>query len=266
MENYFNLVKRPTPLSVQGFEALSIGESFNLFFAELNKTIDKRLAMLSKSVHRVDLGPAEKNIASKKLLYVKCAGTQMLVPEGYRVGMGNMTAHASAVIDGVFIITSLKTEASRLYHWLKQVIKTGRIDRSYNWTVTDFDKALANCVNFIKNLPRTDHAQAYPLSQVYISFEELYSTVSHFNNAVSMIGARDAEIIAKELNGVYELGTLLHKKIKANDLILSESAIRDVENVTNRFVDMTNLCGAMMVLMNELTAVFEDQVATLAKL
>lgn len=266
MENYIELVKNPTPSTVQGFEALSIGESFSMFFAELNSTIDKRLALLSKSVHPVDVSPAEKNIRNKNLLYVKNAGVQLLIPEGYRVGMGNMAAHSHAVIGGVYIITSLKTEASRLYHWLKQILKTGRVDQSFKWTVTDFDRALESSVNFIKGLPQSDRAQAYPLSQVYVSFEEFYEVVAGFNNSVRMIGGRDAEIIAKELSGVYELGNLLTTKIKSNDILLGESMIRDIEAVCNRFVDLTNLCGAMMVLLNEMTAVLSDQVKTLSKL
>lgn len=267
MENYIQLVKNEaSPLSIQGLEGLSIGESFKLFFKELALSTDTRLATLSKSVHKVSLSPAEANIRGKKLLYVKCTGAALLVPEGYRPGLANMAAHTKAVTNGVFIITSLKTEASRLYHWLKDIINTGRIDSSFRWTVTDFDKALMEALDFVKGIPENNNKQTYPLGQVYISFEEFFETVTRFNIAASTIGARDTEVLAKELTGVYELGELMVTKIKANDLVLSESAIREVESIVNRFIGFTNLAGAMMTLLNELTAVLEDQVKTISKL
>lgn len=266
MENYIQLVKNPAPLTVQGFEALSIGESFNLFFKEITFSVDKRLALLSKSVHKVDIGGAENNIKTKKVLFVKNAGVQLLTPQGYRSGMANMAAHSAAVCGGVYIISSLKTEASRLYHWLKQILKTGRMDNSFRWTVSDFDKALGTAENFIKNLPDADRQTQFPLGQVYVSFEEFFEVSANFNNAVSLLSPRDVELTAKELSSVYELGNLLVAKIHANDIVLSEVAISDIESVVNRFVELTNIAGAMMVLLNELTAVLTAQAKVLAKL
>ena len=266
MENYIQLVKNPAPLTVQGFEALSIGESFNLFFKEITFSVDKRLATLSKSVHKVDVSGAENNIKTKKLMYVKHSGVQLLTPQGYRSGMANMAAHSQAACGGVYIISSLKTEASRLYHWLKQILKTGRMDRSFSWTVSDFDKALSHAENFIKNLPPVDRQAQFPLGQVYVSFEEFFEVTNNFNNAVGMLAARDIELTAKELTNVYELGSLLVAKIHANDIVLSTTAISDIESIMNRFIELTNIAGAMMVLLNELTAVFTDQAKTLAKL
>lgn len=266
MENLIQEALTPTTTNILGFEALSLGDKFSLFYKEMTLTTDKRLALLSKSVHKVDTTPAQKNIENKNILYVKKTTLPLLVPKGYRPGLGSMAAHTKAVRNGVFIITSLKTEAGRLYDWLKQIIKTGRMDKSFTWTVTDFDTALIESVNFLKSLPVTDRQVTYPLGQVYISFEELYEIVAGFNHSVDMIGGRDAEIIAKELTAVYELGDLLVTKIKANDLVLKEEAIKDIESSCNRFVDLCNLAGANMVLLNELTAVFKSQVETLAKI
>lgn len=266
MENYIQLVKNPAPFTVQGFEALSIGESFNLFFKEFNLSVDKRLSALAKSVHKVDFSGAENNIRTKKVLYVKNTGVSILTPQGYRSGLANMAAHTKAVTGGVYIISSLKTEAARLYHWLKQILKTGRQDSSFSWTVSDFDMALTAAENFIKNLPDSDRQVTFPLGQVYISFEEFFEVASNFNNSVSMINARDVEIIARELTNVYDLGNILVRKIHANDLVLSEAAIGNIESVVNRFISLTNICGAMMVLLNETTVVLEQQAKVLEKL
>lgn len=259
-------VTQPDPLSVMGTEGLSVGESFGLFFKEFSTSIDKRMAILSKSVHKVDFSAAEDNIRSKKVLFVKCGGVQVLTPQGFRPGLANMAAHTKAVTNGVYLISSLKTEAARLYHWLKEIVRTGRMDSSFRWTLSDFDQVMDAGINYIKNLPVQDRQTRHPLSQVYVSFEEFFETVNGFNNTVNMIGARDIELITRELTNVYELGNLLVAKIQSNDLLLNEAAIVDIESIINRFVGLTNVCGVMMTLLNELTQVFTEQSKTLAKL
>lgn len=264
MENYIELVKYPQPMSVTGFEALSVGEKFNLFFKEFSGSIDKKLGIFSKSVHAVDYSPVQKRIEGG-LLYVKNTGVEILTPEGFAPGMGNMMAHTKSVTAGIYLISSLKTEASRLYDWLKQIIRNGRIDDTFRWTIGDFGSQVTKAENFIRNLPNHSRSVRYNLGQVYISFDEMFDTMNTFNNQVRLIGARDVELISKELTSVYELGGLLVKKIQANDIVIGEQGIADVESVVNKFIELTNICGAMMVMLNELTAVFNAQIKTLSE-
>jgi len=266
MENFIQLVKYPTPLEVGGIESLSIGDNFNLLFKEFSTSVDKKLSALSKSVHDVNIDHVIRHVKNNGVLYVKNTGAQILTPEGFSPGMGNMMAHTTAVVNGVYIITSLKTESSRLYDWMKQIIKNGRIDRGFGWTISDFTRALEQTENFIKNLPDRSRQATYSLGQVYVSFEEFYSVVNTFNNTVRTLGGRDVEMIAKDLANVYELGQLLVKKIKTNDILLSPESITDIEEVVNKFVHLTNICGAIMVLLNELTAVFTAQAKTITEL
>lgn len=264
MENYIELVKYPQPMSVTGFEALSIGENFNLFFKEFSSTIDKRMGCLTKSVHAIDYSPVQKRIAGG-LLYVKNTGVEILTPEGFSAGMGNMMAHTQQVVAGIYLISSLKTEASRLYDWLKQIIRNGRIEDTFRWTIGDFGSQVQKAENFIRNLPDNGRSVRFNLGQVYISFDEFFDTINVFNNSVRTLGSRDIELVVKELTRVYELGTLLVKKIQSNDITLGEQGIADIESVVNKFVELTNVCGAMSVMLNELTAVFNAQVKTLSE-
>jgi hypothetical protein len=267
MENYIALVKNPdTLLSVQGMEAMSLGENFDLFFKEFSTSIDRRMAALSKSIHQVDYSAAKRNIEANKILYVKNTGVEMITPEGFQAGMGNMMAHTKAVVDGVYIVCSLKTEAARLYDWLKQIIKNGRVDKSFGWTIKDFDTALNKAENFVKNLPDNSRRLKFNLGQVYFNFDEFFACMITFNHGVSTLGGRDIELLAKELTNVHELGTLMVKKIKANELLVSEQGIADVEAIVNKFVSLTNLAGALLVLLNDLTAVFNEQAKTIAEL
>lgn len=266
MENFIDEVKHPNPLLVSGFEALSIGESFSLFFKEVSRSVDRRLVALNRTAHAIDVTAVQEAIKRNDTLYVKNTGVEILTPEGFTPGMGNMMGYTKNVAVGVFLISNLKTESVRLYDWLKQIVKTGRMDRTFTWAVTDFEVAVKRSENFIKNLPNNSRAVRFHLGQVYFSFGEFFDTVATHNNAVKSLASRDIEAVAKELTGVYELGQLLVAKIKANDLLLKETTISDIENVINKFIWLTNVAGAMMTLLNELTATLNEQAKTLTNL
>ena len=259
-------VKYPNHLSVTGFEALSIGENFNLFFKEISTSIDKRMGTLTKSIHLVDFDKVRKHLEKNDILYVKNTSNEILTPEGYHPGMGNMMAHTKAVTDAVYIICSLKTEASRLYDWMKQIITKGRMESEFKWTIGEFGMAVNKAEQFIKNLPDNSRAVRYNLGQVYVSFDEVWAVMNTFNNAVRTMGGRDVEITAKVLGQVYELGQLLVRKIQANDILLTQEAVNDIEHIVNKFAELTNVAGAMMVLLNELSAVFQSQLKSLEEM
>lgn len=259
-------VKYANNVSVTGFEALSIGDKFDLFFKEISTSIDKRMGALAKSIHVVDFQSVQKKLQREEVLYVRNTSTEILTPEGYVPGMGNMMAHTAAVTDAVYVISSLKTEASRLYDWLKQIISKGRMDTEFRWTIGEFGMAVTKAEDFVKNLPDNSRNLHYNLGQVYISFDEVWAVMNTFNNSVRTLGARDVEITAKVLSDVYSLGQLLVRKIHANDIMLSPEAIGDIERVVNKFAELTNISGAMMVLLNELSAVFSSQLKTLSGL
>ena len=262
----FLSVKYANNVSVTGFEALSIGDKFDMFFREMSTAIDKRMAAIAKSIHVVDFQSVQKKLEREEVLYVRNTATEILTPEGYIPGMGNMMGHTKAVTDSVYIISSLKTEASRLYDWLKQIITKGRMDTEFRWTIGEFGQAVSKAEDFVKNLPDQSRNLRYNLGQVYISFDEAWSVMNTFNNSVRTLGARDVEITAKILNDVYGLGQLLVRKIKANDIMLTPEAINDIEHVVNKFAELANISGAMMVLLNELSAVFSSQLKTLSEL
>lgn len=262
----FTAVKNKPLINVHGFEAINLAERFSLFFKEFNLSLDKRLAVMSRSVNPVDFSKAEKHIKAQNILFVKNGGVEILTPQGFRPGMANMAAHTQGVNKTGFLFSTLKTETTRLYGWIKEIIKTGRMDRSFQWTVTDFDTAIQEAENFLKGLPTQDRQATHTLTQVYTSVDEAFGIINGFNHAIKCINGRDVEVVARELTSVYELGVLLVKKINANDILLSEMQIADIESVINRFVHLTNVCGALMVLTNELSAVFTDQIDTLENL
>lgn len=259
-------VLRPTHLSISGFEALSIGENINLFLKEIGGGVDRRLATLSKSIHPVEFMSVKRELEKNGILYVKNTTTQILTPEAFIPGMGNMMAYTKAVISGAYIIGSLKTEAARLYDWLKQVVVKGRMENDFKWAVSDFSTAFNKAETFLKDLPENGRSVTYNLGQVYMSFDEMWDVLNTYNNAVKTIGGRDVEILAKTWADVYNIGQLLVRKIKASDLIIDEETLTDIEQVVTKFSGLNNVAGAMMVLTNELSAVFTAQVAAVKQL
>jgi len=259
-------VQHPEILSISGFEALSIGESINLFLKEIGGGMDRRLASLSKSVHPVEFLSVKRELEKNGILYVKNTTVQILTPEAFIPGMGNMMGYTKAVISGAYIIGSLKTEAARLYDWLKQVVSKGRMESDFKWAVSDFSMAVNKAETFLKDLPETSRSVTYNLNQVYMSFDEMWDVLNTFNNAVKTIGGRDVEVLAKTWQDVYNIGQLLVRKIKASDLIIDEQTMQDIEQVVTKFSGLNNVAAAMMVLTNELSAVFAAQVETVKKL
>lgn len=266
MREMLHEIHYPAITTVAGFEALSIGESFNLFFSEMSNSIDKRLSLLAKSIHAVNFDQTRIRLKKENILYVKNGTVQLLVPEGYLPGMGSMGNYAKHVALGVYIISTLKTEAARLYDWMKEIVSKGRMGQEFRWSIGDFGQALTKAENFIKGLPDNGRVTHQNLNVVYSSYEEMWDVIHHYNVAVKNLGARDAEIISKTISGVFEIGQLLVKKIHANDIVLSREAIGEVEAIINRFRDFTNIAGVMMVLLNELTAVFQSQLKVLSEL
>lgn len=272
-EELLNLVREmkheinyPSITTVTGFESLSIGENFRLFFGELSTSIDKRLSLLAKSIHSVNFDQTRTYLKKEKILYVKNATTPLLVPEGYAPGMGAMANYSKNVTLGVYIISTMKTEAARLYDWMKEIITKGRMGQEFRWSIGDFGQAITKAEQFIKSLPDNGRTTNQQLGVVYTSYEEMWDTIHNYNIAVKNIGGRDAEVIAKTIADVFDIGQLLVKKIQNNDLTITKEAISEIEAIVNRFRDFTNVAGVMMVLLNELTAVFESQVKTLSEL
>lgn len=251
---------------VEGMEGLSVGERVSVFFKEFGTQVDRRMGSIKGSAHVVDFNSVKSVIDKKQILFVKNVGVEIVTPEGYTLGFGNMMMHTQAVIGGVYIISTLKTEAARLYDWLKEIIIKGRIDRSFQWTISDLDKSLLGASTYLGLLKDNGRKATFPLGKVYLNFQEYFAVTHAFNNAAATIGLRDFELISKEMTMVYDMGQLLVKKIKNNDLTLNDQGLRDIEYTVNHFLKLINVAGAMAVLFNELSAVLDAQGETIKNL
>lgn len=265
MKNFIEEVKQPSSLVLAGCEALSIGESLNAFFKEMNMSVDKKMAYLKGTIHEVDYSGVQRYIDKNKVEFIRNASKEITAPTYFSGEFGEMDEYVKHLVDGIIIINGLKTEANRLYDWLKNIVKTGRIDRSFKWSVTDFDNLVTSTDTFIKDLSDARKGKFY-MDQVYNSFENSFDLMNRFNNAARSIKSRDIEMINNEVAMCYEMGSLLVTKIQSNTLLLAKGTLEDLQQVVDKFIHLVNLSGAVVGLLNELTAVFRSNLDDFKKM
>ena len=255
--DFVSHVKNPVSLNIAGFEELGFGESIRLFFEEFFTETDKKLANFQTSLHTINYQPVEKYLVNNNILFIDNAGKKIPVPTYYQSGEGEMNYYVDNVAASITVVEMFKTEISRFYDWIKGIIKKGRADNTYKWTITDFDAQAGKVAAFIKDLyegPKNEK-----LGVVYVNFGEAFGMMQRYSSAVSSIKARDAEVMSRELKNVYEIGSLLVDKIKNNDIVVAKSTLEDIKNKVNMFNELVNIVGASLGLINELTAVFNSQ-------
>lgn len=253
-------VKNYQPIEIAGLESMSLGESIGAFFTEMGLSVDKKIAAFSRPVHTVDISKLRNMVARNEINFVKNSAVGITVPTNFTPGIANMMAHVKGAVEGVFLLGALRTETSRFYDFLKQMIKTGRADKRFKWTVGNMDESILNAETFVKELPDEQRRLKVPMSEVYVNFPEMLSVMDIYNTSLKTLNARDVEIVARELSNAYHLGELLIEKIKTNELTFERSVLTDLEFTVNNFVRLVDLCGALMTLLNELSAVFREQV------
>lgn len=253
-------------LDINGCESLSLGENLSLFFKELNAKVDRGLATISRPIHTVDAKALSRVLERNQPSYTKNVLTSLPTPEGFIPGLGKMMKHVEMVTNAVFLTSALETESGRLYDWLKSIAAKGSAPSNFRWGISDVDEVVEKSIMFIKSLPESRNANNFDLQQLYVNFPEFVEVVNRFNTGVKLHKARSAEITSKEVGRVTEMGLLIVDKVKANDLLLTKAQLEDIEEVVNKFIKLTNVTGAMLVLMNETATILNQQAEIIKKL
>ena len=99
-----------------------------------------------------------------------------------------------------------------------------------------------------------------PLGELYDNFGLMGEHIARFNLNVKPLKARDVEILDKTFNNIYDIGNLLYRKIEANDIVISKDDLDLVKDRIQMVVKALNVTGAMVCLLNELTALYRSQI------
>lgn len=255
--NFVSHVQNPVRIHLAGLESLGMGESLRLFFEEFFTETDRRLAQFKTSIHTINWESVQKKLTTNKVLFINNANKRIPVPTYYQSGEGEMAYFIDNVILSITVVEGFKTEIQRFYDWMKQIVKLGRVNNVYKWTISDYDSQVGKVSKFIAELKEGDKVEK--LGEVYLNFEEAYGLMNCFNQNVKSIGPRDAEVMARDLKNVYEVGNLLVNKIKSNDIIIDQYTLQKVQEKVNLFNELTAIVGACLGLINETTAVFDSQ-------
>lgn len=257
-------VRSPQRLLIGGTEALGVGETLSAFFKEFFTETDRKLASFKSSIHTIPATDLEKYLLGNKINFVRNSINGIPVPTYYTIGEGEMAFYVDNIVSAITVIDGFKTEIPRFYMWLKNVVKTGRFETSYKWTITKYDEQVGKVAEFIKDLE--EGPTVAPMGKVYVNFEEAIGLMQRFNFTVRSIKARDAEVMARDLKNVYEIGNLLVQKIKDNTLVVEPYVLDGIQTKVNEFNELTSIVGASLGLVNELSAVFKSQCEIIGKM
>jgi len=255
--NFVSQVKNSNLLEISGVESLGVGEALHLFFEEFFTGTDRKLAQFQTSLHTINWQGTEKLLKDRNINFINNANQRITVPTYFQAGEGEMLYYVSNIVSAITVVEGFKTEIQRFYDWMKNVIKKGRADKAYQWTITNYDSKVGEVVAFIKEL--REGPKTATMNKVYVNFPEAFGLMSRYSLAVEAIKARDAEVMARDLKNVYEVGNLLVAKIKANDLVIDAYTLKGIQDKVSQFNELTNVVGGALGLINELTAVFNSQ-------
>lgn len=265
MKQYFIEQLTATP-EVDGMEALGIpklftpAEGFGIRLSAISLAVDKFLASMNSSIHQVDYRKAQ--LHTKGLGYFDRASQPIPVPSQFNVKTMTMTDYVSACRKGVYLIEAFKTDSSRFYDWLRDVAAKGKVGGTFRYTITSTAGVIKDTGAFIKTLGNPTKETTIRLQDAYPSFNEMFKLMDEYNTSVKTLKGRDAEIIAKQLQLNANLGQLIIDRIGTSDIVFDEQDLDKILSSYAEFEDYMNLVGAMIGLLNELSAVFQDQCNT----
>lgn len=262
MENiYLQLLQQGgcAAAAVTGNEGLSLSpvEGYKIRLKSLSLELDKKIAGMSGSIHTVEYNRAMA--VSEHRQFLKKDSHEMPVPVNFDPKRITWDKYVKHCIEAVSLIDGFKTDSSRFYDWMRQIAAKGQVSNTFRYTVSSTAKQIQTLDGFIKLLGNPSRKPKRPLGELYPSFSEMFKTINEYNLNVKMIKARDTEIIAKQLKLNAELGEVLLERIKANDVVLTESDLKTLQRTFDEFEHYMNVVGAMTGLLNELSAVFVGQ-------
>lgn len=248
---------------VDGLEALSIPERVRFFFKESSLGIDRVMGKISFNIHQVDVSKIVS--VDRSVNFLRNASVPVTIPAYFNQKVCDWNTYQSKVLQSVLLAAQLHVEAQSFYDWLKDIVKTGKVAKLYQFNITDFDSLVAESREFISALQKSDSLKK-PIGELYDSFGKMNEQITRFNLNVKPLKARDVEILDKSFNNIYDIGSLLYRKIEASDIVISSGDLDIIKERIQTIVEALNVTGAMVGLLNELTAVYRSQVAEIQKL
>lgn len=253
-----------TPGSVEGQEALTVGERFMSFFKELSVGIDAFNAKnFNKSIHKVDGIKIWKDLSDSNK-YFSVSTKHIPVPVFFNSDKISFKDYVEFVLKAVPILKLVDTQADIVYRGIKTAAATGKVPFT-----------LGNVDNTVKiNEARAQFDTVFEdtrtytrsVSQVYPNFNQAYEVMENFNTIVNTLQARDVELVSKRVDQVVAIVKILKSKVEANEINLSEKESTLLNNTISNLVDNVTFAGKMINQLSEMTRVLQLQTDEARKL
>ncbi|KAB3419111.1 hypothetical protein F9Z84_06280 [Escherichia coli] len=253
-----------TPGSVEGQEALTVGERFMSFFKELSVGIDAFNAKnFNKSIHKVDGIKIWKDLSDSNK-YFSVSTKHIPVPVFFNSDKISFKDYVEFVLKAVPILKLVDTQADIVYRGIKTTAATGKVPftlgnvdntTKINETRAQFDTVFEDTRTYTRSV-----------SQVYTSFNQAYEVMENFNTIVNTLQARDVELVSKRVDQVVNIVKILKSKVEANEINLSEKESTLLNNTISNLVDNVTFAGKMINLLSEMTRVLQLQTDEARKL
>ncbi|QYN80122.1 hypothetical protein PQD71_gp204 [Kosakonia phage Kc263] len=250
--------------TVDGQEALTVGEKFMSFFKELSVGIDAFNAKnFNKSIHKVEGIQIWKNLSDKNV-YFSVSTKHIPVPVFFNSDKISFKEYVEFVLKAVPILKLVDTQADIVYRGIKTVAATGKVPFS-----------LGNVDNTIKiNETRAQFTNVFEdtrtytraVNQVYKNFGEAYELMQNFNTIVGSLQSRDVELVSKRVDQVVNIVKILKAKTEANEIGLAEKETRLLNDTISNLVDNVTFAGKMINQLSEMTRVLQLQTDEARKL
>lgn len=253
-----------TPGSVEGQEALTVGERFMSFFKELSVGIDAFNAKnFNKSIHKVDGIKIWKDLSDSNK-YFSVSTKHIPVPVFFNSDKISFKDYVEFVLKAVPILKLIDTQADIVYRGIKTVAATGKVPFTLG-NVDNTAKINETRAQF-ENVFEDTRTYTRSVSQVYSNFNQAYEVMENFNAIVNTLQARDVEVASKRVDQVVTIVKILKSKVDANEVNLSEKESTLLNNTISNLVDNVTFAGKMINQLSELTRVLQLQTDEARKL
>lgn len=260
---FLNDFKNPPAGVVIGAEDLSIGESFGLMFGELRTGFQKKWATMKSSAHEVPYGNLPVKL--KGVNYFKHVNDKLTIPGLFDPNKMEWETYCKGVLLAPLMLSTARTEASRMYKWMKEIAQRGVVGRTFSYSITSTQELINRSENFLSDL-KPQPATSTVLKSLYPSFNTFFDSVDEYNLAVKSVKSQDVKVLVRELDEIFHIGSLVIDKLKDSKITLNESSIKALNDTLLDFNQLVNATGALMALLNEMTAVYKAQVEELTKI
>ncbi len=249
---------------LQGSEALTFGETLVSFFKEVSLGIDAFNAKnFNSSIHTVQGIDVWNKMASQND-YFSVASKHIPAPVFFNGAKISFKDYVALVLRTIPIMKLVSSQADVVYRAVKLAATSGKVPHSIRNSDNDvmIDETKEQYAAVISDTGVYTRA----VQDMYPSFSEAYNICTNFNTVVKTIGARDAELLAKQVDQVLYIVKLLKDKVDANEIIFDKTSGTLLNDAISGLVGNVTFVGKMLALLSDLTRVLQLQVQESKKL